>query len=364
MSTSTATPGRRRRTASTSAGRWIAKPPATTTGPAIPSRSSTVAASAASAAGRGVEDALGRRVAALGELGHDSGAPGPVPLVPGRVDVVDEQCAVGEPAVGHQCGRQHVDGFAAVHRVQRVPHGVERDLVAAALVAEDVAPAAGAGVAPVRSGSPGHRAGAADQGDAGDAVGGGQDQARVVDDLDPRAPDVRGDHVAHDAFRDGGVGAGCAGAHGHHPVRPDGGEHLAEAGGGGLPADRRDVGTARLGLGDDDTVERADGAGGGSTDVEPDHPSHRTSGLDVWSNSSRSLRIRQDGCGRLVAVSDPDVTCVRCAAERDPRDPAATGLGQRTRRRAHHLDVPRLCPTPRPRHRGQAHPGMVAVART
>ena len=137
--------------------------------------------------GRAVDDRVRGRVAVGGQLGDEPGPTRPVAAVGVAVEVVDELVGAGEAAVGDERLGQGVDGLAAVIAAQRVPDGLAGHPPAAALVAEQVAPATGAGLDAAGRDAPGDRAGSRDHRDPVRDAACGEDQPGVVHDVHPRA---------------------------------------------------------------------------------------------------------------------------------------------------------------------------------
>ena len=227
-------------------------------------------------------------MAGAGAAVHVRGQTRPGGALEAVVEVRDQLRALGQ-AAGLEHGAVELIGrLVGVCPAQSPAHGRASDPEGAALIAQQVAPAASAGLGAFDGAAPGHGAGAGDQRDALVRPGGGQQQTGVVHDAEPRCgQSLRG--LDHEPPEPAGVVVGV------HAARPDhhvdvlrgriqsGGVQLLEHGGQPLPglvaAHVLHVGAAAGGLGADDELGprcgggavRAQAAGGGSADVQADH---------------------------------------------------------------------------------------------
>ena len=142
-----------------------------------------------------IDDPPGGCVANGGQLEYHPGVPGPVAAFWIGVEVIDELARSLHIARGGELLAELVRWLALVGESKGVPDGLPGDAVAAALVAEEVAPAAGARHAAARIASPGDRSGAGDQGDPGGELRRSQDELCVMDDLDRGAGDAGCDQL-------------------------------------------------------------------------------------------------------------------------------------------------------------------------
>ena len=179
---------------SCSRGTFMPSPLPRMTGPSMPSCRTVCSARAARSRAGLVHEGPARRVAGVRGLHHEPGLLGPEPASGlGRVEQRDQLVRVVHPA-GCQQGRGEFVRFQPlVHPAQAVADGLPAQPVAAAFVAEQVAPAAGPGFLAAAVPAPRGRAGAGDHGDAGAGAAGGEQQPGVVDHGDPGAGHVRGD---------------------------------------------------------------------------------------------------------------------------------------------------------------------------